>query len=555
MLNLIKNPNLTSSHLFRADVLYDSLNDVTASPSLDTEHFSDFTKHMKTEFRPVKATLPGYSWQRAIVRLLIPRNTQVDKPLAQTCHFFSKEDGDLLSSVVLYIPHVKSSSDMPFYHPTVSKLAFLHTSPINSVVSSAATEVGSVSISYALFPSDPLSSKLERTALRLLQTIHKHGQGQQAGYQKRVHHDQIIPQRTFQDTYARLKSKYARHLSERWVEVTDPSKHVFEDLGIAAFLIELWDVMYNIEPSGAVFSNQGIVHADNSKPTFPGFVDIGCGNGVLVYILLQEGYRGWGFDARNRKTWEIFPSSVRERLKQRVLVPHILQTASTDSSQDGIFHGGYFERGTFIVSNHADELTPWTPLLAYLNDSPFIAIPCCSHNLAGARFRAPPSTKSSAGIRAAGEKRKEAVDSPAPHKSVKSHLAAETGSLARTPAQKKMPSAYSTLCSYVSALAEEVGFEAEKEMLRIPSTRNTCIVGRQRRSRASAEDLDPIEEHASSKQPSSEADGVCQGTDAAPRREEVVDLVTRELGMPIEQIASEWIERAKRLTLNTSAGH
>ena len=83
-----------------------------------------------------------------------------------------------------------------------------------------------------------------REALKLLQTVHKHGQGQLAGYEKRVHLDQIIPQKRYQDTYARLKAKYGRKLSEAWVEVTDPGKHVFEDLGIAAFLLELWEDMY-----------------------------------------------------------------------------------------------------------------------------------------------------------------------------------------------------------------------------------------------------------------------------------------------------------------------
>ncbi|CRK47407.1 hypothetical protein BN1723_020277, partial [Verticillium longisporum] len=112
-------------------------------------------------------------------------------------------------------------------------------------------------------------------------------QGQAAGYVKKVHHDVVIPQARFQDRYSALKLKHAARLVSTWAEVTDPLKHVFEDLGIAAFLIELWADMYRDQP-------------------FPGFVDIGCGNGLLVHILLLEGYAGWGFDARERKSWATY---------------------------------------------------------------------------------------------------------------------------------------------------------------------------------------------------------------------------------------------------------
>ena len=33
------------------------------------------------------------------------------------------------------------------------------------------------------------------------------------------------------------------------------------------------------------------------------FADLGCGNGLLVYILEKEGYSGTGFDLRQRKIW------------------------------------------------------------------------------------------------------------------------------------------------------------------------------------------------------------------------------------------------------------
>jgi len=49
-------------------------------------------------------------------------------------------------------------------------------------------------------------------------------------------------------------------------------------------------------------------------------VDIGCGNAILDFVLMSEGYKGWGFDARARKTWDAFPKEIGQKLKEMVLV-------------------------------------------------------------------------------------------------------------------------------------------------------------------------------------------------------------------------------------------
>jgi tRNASer (uridine44-2'-O)-methyltransferase len=64
--------------------------------------------------------------------------------------------------------------------------------------------------------------------------------------------------------YARLKERYAEKIIANWQESSDPEKSVHEDLGIAAYLSCLW----------------------KGKPTT--FVDLGCGNGLLVFILTSE---------------------------------------------------------------------------------------------------------------------------------------------------------------------------------------------------------------------------------------------------------------------------
>ncbi|KAK5693248.1 tRNA(Ser) Um(44) 2'-O-methyltransferase [Elasticomyces elasticus] len=515
MLNIIKNPNVLSSQLFRADIFYDS-----GEHEGGHDKANQLLKQMKAEYRPIDYPLPGYERTRTIVRQLIPRNPQLDRPLVQTCHFFQRLTDNDETSVVLYIPHVENSAEMPFYHPKVSKLAFLHKWQLSN---DGRLSPGMLSVSYTLFSdANELTTKLERTALRLLETVHKHGKGQLAGYEKKVHLDRIIPQKRYQDTYTTLKAKYGRQLSEQWVEVTDPGKHVFEDIGIAAFLIELWRDMYAV-PESTV----------RGKASFPGFVDIGCGNGVLTYILISEGYRGWGFDARERKTWSIFPPDIQRCLQQRLLVPGIF-LSDNEGIKDSSWHNGIFDEypGAFIVSNHADELTAWTPLLAYFNKSAFIAIPCCSHDLAGTRFRASPTTKR-AKTRSNNVMSARRLPQQQQIPATKSKQGPETGSLKRTAEQKKMPSAYSTLCSYVESLAEEVGFEAEQEVLRIPSTRNLCIVGRTRRA--------------------SSEDAFLRGDEH--KRDKVVGIVESELGKSLIAVGVEWIARAEKLAKKPGSGH
>ncbi|KAI1311243.1 hypothetical protein F5Y03DRAFT_325279 [Xylaria venustula] len=420
--NLIRNPNINSSWLFRADILTEQ--DSAHAPIHNIEAEG-------TGPQPIIIQFTDFHLDKALVRRLIPRNPQRDPPLDQTCLIYHGcgTDETETSSMVVYKPHLSSHSDVPFYHPKVKAISFLH--QWNS-----RTSEGSVSIHYNFFDDYDSNPKLVRTGLHLITTLYKHGEGAKAGYVKRVQHDTIIPQATVQSTYTRLKKTYARKLIESWVEVTDPTKHCFEDLGIAAFLIELWAQMYRDSP-------------------FPGFVDIGCGNGLLVHILRQEGYAGWGFDARRRKSWDIFTDKVEpasdhgmDSLRQLVLLPAILQDQDQqDSELSERVHDGTFPKGTFIISNHADELTPWTPVLATISDCPFIMIPCCSHDLTGARFRA------------------------------------------AAPKEKgKSASAYSSLVEWVKQIAQDCGWKVETEMLRIPSTRNTGIVGRHRR-----EDSDPVD--------------------------------------------------------------
>jgi tRNASer (uridine44-2'-O)-methyltransferase len=562
MEHMLRSPNITSSCLFRADILYDSEKDpdspiASSSADDDEGHWEEagLLKYMKKELKPrPRPVFDGFIQRRVVVRRLVPRNPQLDKELVQTVWFLGKKPKDAHSTdteegetsapddrnLIVYIPHADDPDSIPFYHPKVHSIAFQH-------CFRPTTRSGSTSIHYRHFPprcrskmpagetlpglqlTSPLSTRLERTALNLLRIVNKHGNGRQAGYVKRVHHDLVVDQATFQDTYTRLKGKYAKSLMNTWAEVTDPQKHVFEDLGIAAFLIEIWKDVYGNQKKRSpllrgLFGSTSRQTGD--RPLFPGFVDIGCGNGVLVYILLSEGYDGWGFDIRQRKSWNVFPPSVQDRLKEQVLVPEILQSSLKEGSMTsaldqlatmehvGGVHNGIFPSGTFIISNHADQLTPWTPLLAYASKSPFLAIPCCSHALNGKLWRfydkmpvitntqSRPESLQSISDKSDGssEKREqngytgvlgnmssdlhgtEPLDSHAPS-TVQSRLVAQTGPGPKSGDLKKgkhngnvQVSAYAGFTAHIMNLSQELGFDVESEVLRIPSTRNMSVV-------------------------------------------------------------------------------
>ena len=61
-----------------------------------------------------------------------------------------------------------------------------------------------------------------------------------------------------------------------WPENTDPKKYVYEDVAIATYLL----LLFEEERKSPGY------HGDDRKQSF---VDLGCGNGLLVHILNSEG--------------------------------------------------------------------------------------------------------------------------------------------------------------------------------------------------------------------------------------------------------------------------
>lgn len=354
--------------------------------------------------------------------------------------------------------------------------------------------------------------------------------------------DNMIPRHLVQTTHARLTTLYASNLCQKWVEDIEPIKHIYEDLTITAFLIELWRSMYGVTPAR---ESEDAQDQDN-MPRFPGFVDVACGNGVLVYVLLMEGYPGCGFDARRRKTWSIFPRWIQERLAERIYIPKPFADAIGPEEIGENAHTGDFPRDTFIISNHADELTVWTPLMAALAcpelPLPFFAIPCCSHSLSGSTYRYLPPKRKTTGTQerdATADTQDEPMEqNPQPGSGdLRALRAARENEKTEDGMLKSM---YGSLTAKTMSIAEEVGYKVEKTQLRIPSTRNMGVVGARRLATQQWSRKSAFGSLAST--------AVDQG-DSASLVQKVMRIVERECSKEggIQIAARMWMERAQNL--------
>jgi tRNASer (uridine44-2'-O)-methyltransferase len=563
--------------------------------------------------------ITGFELKRTVVRELIPRRPNLDRALKQTCLYYegvastssqhAEDDGDAVSvqrALYLFMPDLNAPEDVPFYHPVIRGWGFLYDYEETSSCSSPQNEEsqnsqqqkgetdspsgnGTLSLHILPFPSaegfEPFPVRLERILQNLLSThirlarntrpttttsststdtptaSDSHNNVSTTGKKQEddsynPDKDNIIPRHMVQNTYARLKTAYSQDLCQRWVENTEPAKHVFEDLAITAFLIELWRNMYGAIPRA---EQDGKIEERTDGLEFPGFVDIACGNGVLVYVLLMEGYRGWGFDARRRKTWSIFPEWIQKNLEEAIYIPEPFAeefvstgTATTtdvvggDSvhqriqSHNGIqYTTGNFPKKTFVISNHADELTVWTPLLAALacpeEPLPFISIPCCSHALSGARYRYRPPKKEKSTTTTTKENTEDTNDNPQTGdlKALRAAKQAASTSLPDSDPNSTavLNSMYGSLTAKTMSVAAEVGFNVEKTLLRIPSTRNMGVIGGRR---------DAISTRMATVQRSMNAETV---------RRLIDEVVERECGMDggVSAAAKIWVERAMGL--------
>ncbi|THH04663.1 hypothetical protein EW145_g5356 [Phellinidium pouzarii] len=425
--------------------------------------------------------LQGLRSLRNIHRRLLPRRPGRDPPIEQDCTFYAasrrhspehtEREGGPHTSCLVLTAKLKENEQMPYYHPAVYHLAFRYLTPpqdesqnLNDGKSSyegARLRIEVVPHSSAPDPKD-VNSRLYRTCLSLLETVHRYGWGIMSNYQKRVHHDCLVSREEYQDLYLVMRERH-KHLVDNWHESTDPLKHVFEDIGIATFLILLWKQENSVNLHSFVPVSASI-DEENQRESMPwqnwsrppgGFLDFGCGNGLLVHILISEGYIGEGIDVRARISWAHYPPETQEHLHVHALDP-------LDVLQAQNHH--FLKPGTFIIANHADELSPWTPVLAALcGASGYLSIPCCPWSF-DARF-----------VRAQ-------VLSTSPWTAFALALPSGTSydefvATLRLGGAEGGKSAYSLYRVWLANLSLHCGWEVECETLRIPSTRNWAIIG------------------------------------------------------------------------------
>lgn len=161
--------------------------------------------HTDDDFPEGIPTLRGLLPFRVIHRKLLPRRPGRDKGLEQYCTLYGDEGSPIPTTLVLTPILPPGESQLPYYHPAVLHLAF------RFLVSETQTQTSSLRIEVLPLPDTPtdLSSRLYRTCLALLDTLHRYLWGVQTSYKKRMVHDALVPRDKYQDLPGSL-SHYAR---------------------------------------------------------------------------------------------------------------------------------------------------------------------------------------------------------------------------------------------------------------------------------------------------------------------------------------------------------
>ncbi|KAF8137183.1 hypothetical protein EV363DRAFT_1156511 [Boletus edulis] len=411
---------------------------------LRSETISQASYSHDTDDSDLKSHRPTYTIQRK----LLPRRPGRDAAIEQRCTLYAPIAGTHVGipCTLVLSPLLPPGASLPYYHPTVRHLAFRFvpcTPPI-------------LRIEAVVLPDTPLdlNSRLYRTALALLETLHRYGWGTRTHYQKRVRHDCLIPRETYQDLYLVMRERH-KHIVSEWKESTDPLKHVFEDIGIATYLMLLWKQSFELR-SGDDNHTQVPDAPWKHWPQPPGgFLDLGCGNGLLTHILISEGYHGHGIDLRARTSWGHYPEPTRAALHVHALDPTQYARGVTEGRHSIV---PYLQSGTFLIGNHADELTPWLPLIATVEHaSGYLSIPCCAWSFDERFARASGTTFADSDV-----DDDVFVD--------RLNLGGEGG----------RQSQYSMYRIWLAKLSQWTGWKVECDTLRIPSTRNWAIIGRER---------------------------------------------------------------------------
>eukprot|EP00163_Fabomonas_tropica_P009192 TRINITY_DN189_c0_g1_i1.p1 TRINITY_DN189_c0_g1~~TRINITY_DN189_c0_g1_i1.p1 ORF type:complete len:584 (+),score=62.26 TRINITY_DN189_c0_g1_i1:205-1956(+) len=343
-----------------------------------------------------------------VMRTLLPRRNDKDRPFPERVRFsydrrtvwFIPGAGDR--------PSALSSADIPFYYPQVLAYALSYqVLPRGGGIPDAiplgrfskervekGEEGGEVSYEgiirvWAILahPDAPgvidgassvptqCTGRHRKALLHLLERLDAWGNRQARGYVPTGIYDTLFPKDAFMDEYTTLKRKYSC-ICAAWPEKTDPRKYVYEDVAILAYIKLVWKTLAS-GPTGTIDSDHDECHKTLD------FVDLGCGNGLLTFLLTCEGYCGIGYDPQRRRVWDVY-----EGLRQQ---HHLGGSAPLRLEQQGLQADTIsFPHARWIIANHADELTPWVPYIAAKSQAGFISLPCCPHDFYGHYSRVVP---------------------------------------------------------------------------------------------------------------------------------------------------------------------
>lgn len=259
-----------------------------------------------------------------------------------------------------------------------------------------------------------------------------------SAYVKRVVHDNLLTEAEYRAKYDMMKVKY-NFWVDRWTECTDPVKFVYEEMSIAAYLLALWE-------------KERIEEGLERNQTF---IDCGCGNGFLVYLLISEGHEGIGVDLQKRDIWSQYPARVTASLRHEEMDPTTYDCSQYD----------------WILGNHSDELSPWLPVMASRSQRAKHERPACVPG----------------GGTSAGERGERELSRAYPRffvlpccffdfdgKKVSFGRTRRTLGVRATAGTGK----YEQYCSWIAQISKAFGFTVEYENLRIPSTKYVSLLGR-----------------------------------------------------------------------------
>jgi hypothetical protein len=336
--------------------------------------------------------------KRIVERKLIPRLKDKDPELVEDVEL------DYVLEKVTYRPQLPKNPgklDIPIYYPKVVQYSLCYKETLPEENSSENNLHVAVLQLNAILVNDEedVGQHLKQISERLLKKLNAWSLNHMkpGGYKPISSHNRVIGKDEFSSVYEGLKRKYKVWI-DKWPEKTDAVKFVYEDIAIATYLICLWKREEN----------------ENTHKFKYKFLDLGCGNGFLVYLLTCEGYVGYGLDLHKRSIWDQF--DVKVDLRMQVIDPSQCR----------------FPEAEWILGNHSDEITPWIPIITRRssNFSKFWVLPCCFYQL-GRKF-----------------------DSPVPK-----------------------GGRYRAYLNYVKEMAEQCGFLVQEDAIRIPSTKNICFIG------------------------------------------------------------------------------